>query len=203
MMKSPKLLTAAILFVTMNVSAATVPNTFQAGQPALASEMNANFTALNDAITALEALNKDVTVDGISGVYQIVSFDTWAGIGYNSFFSDYDSNWSEISTGRGTFTFSGASSAVLSWTGIAHERNEYLENTGDPDYFPYVKNTHVRTPDSANINGIYTLTGTTISIVLDGEVWNGYVSKNGSVMVLHRSEFSVGDAGQGIIIAVQ
>jgi hypothetical protein len=43
------------VFVPASVLAVSVPNSFTAGTPILAAEMNANFAALETAVTALEA----------------------------------------------------------------------------------------------------------------------------------------------------
>lgn len=49
------LLTIVFLGVSVITYAVTIPNSFSGGNPILAGEMNANFTALKTAVDALEA----------------------------------------------------------------------------------------------------------------------------------------------------
>ncbi|GAL33479.1 hypothetical protein JCM19240_2175 [Vibrio maritimus] len=63
---SNKLLLATLFSHTIAVGAfAAVPNTFSAGSPALASEVNENFSQLDSRLTALEGSESDsyITVE--------------------------------------------------------------------------------------------------------------------------------------------
>ena len=50
---------ATVLLAASYVGAATVPNTLVPGAPATAADMNANFQALADAVTAVEGAGSD------------------------------------------------------------------------------------------------------------------------------------------------
>ena len=77
-MKSIVRLIALALFSTLAL-AASVPYTFSAGAPAVAAEVNANFSALADAITALEAKvaalesGGKLTAADVAGTYRRIS----------------------------------------------------------------------------------------------------------------------------------
>lgn len=71
----------ALLLVSAGALAqTTIPNTFTAGSPARASEVNANFTALANAanaldarLDALEAANGALTAADVAGTYRVLS----------------------------------------------------------------------------------------------------------------------------------
>lgn len=77
---------AVLLFATGVAHAASVPNTFTAGSPARASEVNANFAALVTAVTtlenkvaALEAANGPLTTADVVGSYRLLGITSEAG----------------------------------------------------------------------------------------------------------------------------
>ena len=84
---------AVLLFATGVAHAASVPNTFTAGSPARASEVNANFAALVTAVTALEgkvttlenkvaaleAANGPLTTADVVGSYHLMGIRTKTG----------------------------------------------------------------------------------------------------------------------------
>lgn len=80
-----KLLTFAVLALLSSfVLAASVPNTFTASTPAVASQVNANFAALVNAVTTLEqkvaALESTtLTAADVAGTYKYLQFDTYIG----------------------------------------------------------------------------------------------------------------------------
>lgn len=79
-----------IFAFSTTVLAATVPNTFTAGSPAKASEVNANFAALVSAVTALEgkvatletkvaaleSVNSPLTAADVAGTYRLLALRT-------------------------------------------------------------------------------------------------------------------------------
>ena len=72
------LMIAAILMAAGMSYAVTVPNTFVAGTPSSATDMNANFTALVDAVTAIEnsnvmAMNPYITVDAVNSINGLIA----------------------------------------------------------------------------------------------------------------------------------
>ncbi|AXQ28139.1 hypothetical protein D0B54_05380 [Solimonas sp. K1W22B-7] len=89
-----KMMIAAVLLLGAgSAHAASVPNTFTAGAPAKASEVNANFAALVTAVTALEAkvatletkvtaleaANGPLTVADVVGSYHLMGIKTKTG----------------------------------------------------------------------------------------------------------------------------
>ncbi|HSW15171.1 MAG TPA: hypothetical protein VLI06_20145 [Solimonas sp.] len=86
---------AGLLILTVGSSAfaASVPNTFTAGSPAKASEVNANFAALVSAVnaletkvatlqtkvTALESANGPLTMDDVVGTYRLLALKSETG----------------------------------------------------------------------------------------------------------------------------
>ena len=80
-MKSIVRLIALALFSTLAL-AASVPYTFSAGAPAVAAEVNANFSALANAITALEAKvaalesGGTLTAADVAGTYRRISMSS-------------------------------------------------------------------------------------------------------------------------------
>lgn len=119
------LITITLLFSAVGLAAElTIPNTFSAGQPALASEMNANFTAVETAVddnaarvTTLEqqvtTLQQQVTAllnpsQSVTGVtYNLISFFGQQYENRNAFY-DNDFAYSRINLGTsvGSITFS-------------------------------------------------------------------------------------------------
>jgi hypothetical protein len=115
------------LFSTFAISA-SVPYSFTSGAPAVAAEVNANFTALANAITALEAKVASLesggvlTVADVAGTYQFLSISSKTVGGDNTslqFGGSSGSTKAEIVfSANGTFTLSGN-----------HSRSEFQAKT--------------------------------------------------------------------------
>ena len=85
------------VFLSAAVNAqVTVPNTFTAGTPAKASEVNANFQALVTAVNSLTArvgkLEGQVTAADLAGTYSLHQFQTELGGGVAQRVATYTSN---------------------------------------------------------------------------------------------------------------
>lgn len=119
-----------IRFIILSVFSATalaasVPNTFTAGSPALASEVNANFAALVSAVTtletkvsslesqvvALQSVNTALTADDVVGTYKFLSVISKTVsdapnllFGSKSGISDSSVTFTKTSSTGGTFT---------------------------------------------------------------------------------------------------
>ena len=116
-MKNLYRLVPLALFSTLAL-AASVPYTFTAGAPAVAAEVNANFSALANAITALEtrvALLEQgggaLTVADVAGTYRRLALHTTSRGGDNTSLQFYSSSGMEESTlviaANGSWTITG------------------------------------------------------------------------------------------------
>lgn len=95
--------------------AASVPNTFTAGTPAVASQVNANFAALVDAVTSLESrVNKlegqGLTAADLAGTYSVavLSTSTTAPQANNGRMEHVASSGTLTLNANGTFSLSGS-----------------------------------------------------------------------------------------------
>lgn len=125
------MIAAVLLFGVGSAYAASVPNTFTAGAPARASEVNANFAALVTAVnaleakvatletkvTALEAANGPLTMADVVGSYHLMGIKTKTGS------KAVDRRFkSGSSSTEGTVTFSGNGTFTAS---IAQKSDEF------------------------------------------------------------------------------
>ena len=99
---------------------ASVPNTFVAGNPAKAAEVNANFQALVNAINSVSArvanLEGEITSSDLVGTYALHQFQTELGGG--------SSERVEVYTGGGTVTLAADGTGTISGnTELGHNLN--------------------------------------------------------------------------------
>lgn len=113
----------ALSFVTLSAAASaqvTVPNTFAAGAPARAADVNANFQALVTGINALSSrvskLEGQITSSDLVGTYTINQFQSELGGGASVRVAVY--------TGGGTVTFAADGTGTLSGNStLGHQLN--------------------------------------------------------------------------------
>lgn len=114
---------AALTFVTLSAAASaqvTVPNTFAAGAPARAADVNANFQALVTGINALSSrvskLEGQITSSDLVGTYAVNQFQSELGGGASERVAIY--------TGGGTVTLAVNGTGTLSGnTELGHQLN--------------------------------------------------------------------------------
>jgi hypothetical protein len=133
----------AILSTGALAQSVTVPNTFAAGQPAKAADVNANFQALVTAINALETrvskLEGQFTSTDLQGAIYAIQ---WIQVG----FGPYPSTWQDGYTGTVTLNADGSAS---------------LTDT-DTDYSD-VGGTQAKNVTTGSLSGTWTLSGQTLT----------------------------------------
>lgn len=163
----------------------TVPNTFTAGTQASASQVNANFAtlanAINDLASRVSALEgpSDVTLNDLVGrTYCITSIGTISGGGGTNFarFSSYVS--------KGTLQITSTSQATLS--GVSDNEHELNVSVGSNGLDSTVSQSSDPGSQAITINSLS-------NGVLSTSIGDLYLAKDGNVLL--KTDFSFGASG--------
>lgn len=210
-MKKFNLLAISVL-LACGVNAAEVNQdnvvTFTSGTPAKAAEVNTTVSALvsaiNDNAATIASLQETIdaqaarisaletTVDGLeanttpaqSNAVEGASYRVvYMGSGYNY---DEGTSWGSLDNygGSGLVTF--VAGGTLDVTeGYEEERELALDAscTDITDFSTCTREQIVYGPDSFTISGTWTQTGNSITVTLDGQTENWYVSPDGNVLI--------------------
>lgn len=202
----------------------TIPNTFTSGTPAVAGDVNDNFTAVKTAVddndarvteleTALaalqakmEAMDAGVTLDDLVG-------STYCGISHWSILGTGDNNFARIGHGEGEMTATFVSATELQLTSLTDQEVELGwwvgtgsvmgtdPTTGDPvSYDTPIIDAKLETfsnPSEAMTATISGFSNGILSIDIGGETLSLYVSKHGDTMI--HTDGAADDAGTGYV----
>lgn len=201
-----KHITRFLALSTFSVAAlaASVPNTFTAGTPAVASQVNANFTALVNAATALETkaaaleskvtaletkvaalenVNSAITADDVAGSYKMVTLESaTAANSANRLFASRSGSttvsltFTKTSDTGGTFTYS----ASVKSTGYIGQTNG-CDNGGNCTAGGFVESGNEDGGDSGNGTWVLGSGNTVVVTPPGGGPLTVYFSKRGQI----------------------
>jgi len=169
-------------FVVANTFAASVPYTFSNGTTADASEVNANFTALANAITALENKLASVTPPADLSGYSYCMITDHKGVGLAD---DGESASNTVGNGSGSMSFTSSSSGT--WTDLSYISNEvdfYVDSGNANDILPHLVASRVQEHSLDVNNFTYTMDGN----ILNAAGIKFYVSPDANTIVGNLSE---------------
>jgi hypothetical protein len=179
-------LSATALFAGSVAAQTSVPNTFAGGETASATEVNANFTALVNAINALDArvdaleADPSVTLQDIVGRKYCVIYS-------GTISAAFTNNFARVGSFVGSATLDVTSTTQASFTNLDDNEHELGLNVGGSNADLQSSLTLYNDPDPAGTVTIESLTNGILTITEFGEFM---VSSDGNILI--QSEFSSG-----------
>ena len=212
------MMTIVLTLVVQSVYAAplTIPNTFTANSPAIAADVNANFSATAAAVNDIEA--RLAALEAVTDTNNSVNTLQKAAGNWAIISNTFDSvkpgrNFVEIrrEVSYGTMTINANGSFSLSFTG-GNDLTVGLKNIEFPFVDPYgntimLYDQDVQYVDIAStlstVTGTFTATGNSIiaNIPAANMNLNGFISQNGQVMVMKGD--NGGPNGNSLLIMVK